>query len=160
MVTGLSMSCWDPSGLAISQPSSHSSSCDEFQTGFCSLSTPPTPPKACLWTLFIPPSLSFLPCVPSPHIINTPQLLCPPHTHPYRSPPQHPLEPLTSKACQLNVSLIRAGGACSLGVGGGFSTAITHYWGITHTIRQSKKALRSHAHIHSGLQWTSVYCSA
>lgn len=54
----------------------------------------------------------FFPCVPSPHIINTPQPS--PSLHPHSTP----LEPLTSKACQLNMSLIRAGGACSPGLGG------------------------------------------
>lgn len=123
MRTGLTVTCWDPSGRAISQPPSHSSSCDEFQTGFYSLSTFP-PPKAYFWTPFIPPSLTFFPCVPSPHIINTPQLTTPPkhtHTHiPTLHPLSTPLEPLTSKACQLNMSLIRAVVACSLGWGMAF----------------------------------------
>lgn len=126
------------------------SSCDEFQTGFAPCQPFP-PPKTCLWSPYIPPSLAFLPCVSLPHIINTPQLLCPPPHTPTLHPLSTPLGPLTSKACQLNMSLIRAGGARSLGVGEYFSIAIYPYKGIRHTIRQSKKALRSHTHIHSGL---------
>ncbi len=123
----------------------------------------PTPPKACLWTPFILSSLfsltshcrtSSIPIIPQ---------LPPPSTHANPSlhhPLTTPLETLTSKAFQLNMSLIREGGVCSLGVWGGFSTAIYHCCHITHTIRQSKKAPRFHEHTHSGLLWTSVLSSA
>lgn len=55
---------------------SHSSLNDEFQTGFCSLSTFP-PLKQCLWTPFL------LPYVPLSHIINTHH-----PSNPLSTPPQ------------------------------------------------------------------------
>lgn len=103
----------------------------------------------------LPSSLSFCfsPLCPigTHHQYPSPQVHCQP------SPHSAPLEPYTSKACQLNMSLIREGGACSQGVEGSFSRAIHHYWGITHTIGQLKKALRSCTHIHC---WTSVFSNA
>lgn len=100
----------EPSGWAISQPTSPPNPGDEFQTGFCSLSTSLHPHPRSPSTPFIPPSLvshSRTSSIPLSSSVTAPQ-----------PPPRTPtLHPLTSKASQLNMSLIRAGGACSRGVG-------------------------------------------
>lgn len=102
--------------------------------------------------------------IPLNSSVNPPNSLAP-HSHtPTLHPFSTPLEPLTSKACQLNMSLIRAGGACAAWKWGAEVVKVVVVGAFlqlslvgNHTQYETiKKALRYPIHIHYGPAMSSL----